>query len=635
MANNGNFSRSAVPLLNSAITLNPLGPERTLSKDASQPDWPGPEAGQGEAPAQPARRRTWLIALGVLIGAGIIAAVVAGAVVGTRNANANAQNSGAGTSSASASPTQSSAATASSASATATLTSTASASPSITPVPVNPNDRAGYRTALRRCLSPAFNSSELVDPSNPNFSTLEAGFNSYWSDLSEPLLILLPNSNAQIAAAILCARTVQANGVATPIVARGGGHSYEGYSLVKDGIVVDMRVMNSVKIVDQANRIVDIGAGAWLGSVYYQLLTSSGWVLPGGDCPSVGIGGHSLGGGYGVLSRKWGLVSDTLVEIELVDYQGKVLIASETSEPDLFYALRGAGAGSYGIVTRFRAKAVPIAPLLSKVVWTWPAERAVEAIDTIVAYASSWPADVTPIFYVDNSGSVMLTGYCACAAKDYPLAAIEANLANMTRDGPTEYSNYLSMLYPGQTDFSVFLSKSYVDSQATGWSNNNYFKAKSYYFSKTNFGTNLGAKALLDGLRSAPAAIRSATWFQLDGYGARISTCGAPDGPTYTADQAACSSKTAFIHRDPTIVNAQMYTSWNDPGQSNGAIDFMTQWGKMVEPYSTGRSYQNYIDNQISLQRYYGAAYSRLQRIKADYDPENVFRFAQSIPTAA
>lgn len=579
---------------------------------------------QGTDASSKSKKKPWLIALGVLLAAGAIAGIIAGAVVGTRNNSSNNNNV---------------VPTSTSTTFTATATATSSAlGPTPTPQNIDVNtNRTAFKSALQACMKPWYpNSSYLVDPEDPNFSALAVDFNAYWDDKREPILVALPATADQVAGAVLCARAV---GPKTQIVARGGGHSYEAYSLAKDGLVVDLRRMAYINFVDEAKGIVDVGAGYWLGAVY-ELLLQKGWVLPGGDCPSVGIGGHALGGGFGLLSRKWGIVSDTILEMDMVDATGKLLTLSETSNPDLFYAMRGAGQGSYGIVTRFRVQAVPIAPLLSSAVWVFAPADAERLIDAVVQHGPTWPENVTTVFYVDNDGSVQLSAFNYGPSSTFPLAIIEADilLPNLTtpanRTGPTEYNNYLQMMYPTMTDFSVLLNKSYVDSVQNGWASDFNFKAKSYYLQPSSFGTGQGSKALLDGLRAAPEPIRASTWFQVDPYGGRISTCGAPGGPTHTADPIACANKTAFIHREPTISNLQMYTSWSFSNVSNIALEYMKVWGDQVKPWSNGQSYQNYIDDQTGLENYFGGALSKLIQVKGQVDPANVFRFQQSIPVA-
>ncbi|KAI9026232.1 hypothetical protein DFJ74DRAFT_604789 [Hyaloraphidium curvatum] len=569
-----------------------------------------------DAAAPPKQRRIWPWVLGGVLGAAAIAGIVAGAVVGTQNAKA---------ASAVKTPTPT---------ATATPTSSFIATP--TPFPVSFANRTSHRLAVIGCLARYFPSSRIVDPSDPNFDALAEDFNSYWNAINEPLVIVLPVDPSEVGGAVLCARAVGPN---TPIVPRSGGHSYEGYSLARDGIVVDLRRMSDVRVVNDAERIVDIGGGAWLGKVYYELLRSRGWVLPGGDCPSVGIGGHAQGGGFGVISRKWGLVVDTMVQVQMVDAAGKVVNASADENPELFWAVRGGGGGNFGIVTRFRAKAVPITPTVSSAVWSFPSANAVPAIDALVRTGWTWTENVTTTFYVDNQGSVSLTAFFSGPAADFPIAEIDASFPglNATRSGPNEYNGtfaYLQMLYPDMSNFALLTDKRYVDSARMGWTNDNYFKAKSFYFAQPSFGTSQGSAALLDGLRAAPDPIRQATWFQLDSYGGRIATCGAPGYPIYTANASQCQQSTAFVHRAPDLVNVQMYTSWNNDSFSSLALDYMRAWGDRVAPWSTGLAYQNYIDNDLgtNLTAYYGGALPALGQVKGRWDPSNVFRFAQSIP---
>src|SRR5205823_9473880 len=133
-----------------------------------------------------------------------------------------------------------------------------------------------------------------------------------------------------------------------PIVARSGGHSYGGYSTVANGVVVDLARLKSV-VVSQGRALV--GAGARLGNIY-NALGARGLAIPAGTCPSVGIGGHALGGGFGLASRAWGLASDNLVSVQIVTADGKVLVADATHHPDLYSACRGGGGGNFGIATR-------------------------------------------------------------------------------------------------------------------------------------------------------------------------------------------------------------------------------------------------------------------------------------------
>ncbi|WP_367115132.1 FAD-binding oxidoreductase [Actinophytocola sp.] len=146
-----------------------------------------------------------------------------------------------------------------------------------------------------------------------------------------------------------------------PIAARSGGHSYAGYSSPDNALVVDLHPMSGVDT--SPDGVAVIGAGTRLIDVYAGL-AEAGRCLPAGSCPTVGIGGLTLGGGIGVLARKYGLTCDQLVSAQVVTADGRLVTASADAEPDLFWALRGGGGGNFGIVTSFTFATAP-APALT------------------------------------------------------------------------------------------------------------------------------------------------------------------------------------------------------------------------------------------------------------------------------
>ncbi|MCP4834224.1 MAG: FAD-dependent oxidoreductase, partial [Phycisphaera sp.] len=152
---------------------------------------------------------------------------------------------------------------------------------------------------------------------------------------------------------------------------RSGGHSYGGYSTA-DTLVLDLRDMKEV--VSQADGIAQVGAGATLGEVARRLHCDGDLRLPSGSCPSVGISGLTLVGGHGAMTNRWGLTLDRLVAAEIVLADGSIVICSDRSDSDLFWALRGGGSGSYGVVTRLWYDAIPWATSWQAIVrWNWNA----------------------------------------------------------------------------------------------------------------------------------------------------------------------------------------------------------------------------------------------------------------------
>jgi FAD/FMN-containing dehydrogenase len=146
-----------------------------------------------------------------------------------------------------------------------------------------------------------------------------------------------------------------------PFAVRCGGHSYEGLSQ-SSSVVIDTRLLNSLTA-DAQMKTATVGAGASLGQLY-QVIAPRGFAFPGGSCPTVGVSGHLLGGGYGYLARPFGLACDNVLSIDLVDPQGNQVHADAQENPDLFWACRGGGGGTFGIATRYELRLIPLTKVL-------------------------------------------------------------------------------------------------------------------------------------------------------------------------------------------------------------------------------------------------------------------------------
>ena len=174
------------------------------------------------------------------------------------------------------------------------------------------------------------------------------------------------------------------------MVPRGGGHCFAGRSSTT-GLVLDLGRLRAVQV-DRAGRAT-VGAGARLAQVYASLQVH-GRTLPAGCGPTVGITGLTLGGGIGLLGRRFGLTCDHLVAAEVVLADGRVVRCDERTQPDLFWALRGAGGGQFGIVTRLVLETVQV-PQATRVDLRWRAEDAEQVITAWQAWAPDADPDVT------------------------------------------------------------------------------------------------------------------------------------------------------------------------------------------------------------------------------------------------
>lgn len=135
---------------------------------------------------------------------------------------------------------------------------------------------------------------------------------------------------------------------------RSGGHNYEGYSTGNDVVVIDISKMNNANINYEENTVTV--KGGIKNTQLYNYISNQGYPFPGGTCPTVGVSGYALGGGWGYSARKFGLGCDSLIEIEMVNYKGKIIKANKYFNKDLFWALRGAGGGNFGVMTSMKFK---------------------------------------------------------------------------------------------------------------------------------------------------------------------------------------------------------------------------------------------------------------------------------------
>src|ERR671910_1891874 len=170
--------------------------------------------------------------------------------------------------------------------------------------------------------------------------------------------------------------------------ARGGGHSFAGHSSTR-GVVIDVSPMRAVSVDGED---VTVAAGARLGDVY-DALAKYKLAIPAGTCPPVGIAGFTLGGGLGILGRKYGVLSDRLIRAEIVLADGRVVEADEHHHEDLFWALRGAGGGNFGVVTSFELRTVP-APNVTNFHLTWAYANTGAVIDAWQRWAPNAPNEL-------------------------------------------------------------------------------------------------------------------------------------------------------------------------------------------------------------------------------------------------
>jgi FAD/FMN-containing dehydrogenase len=413
-----------------------------------------------------------------------------------------------------------------------------------------------------------------------------------------PALRAVCNTEQAVAAVLAW---IRGNGL--PFAVRSGGHSYEGFSQSVN-VVIDTRRIAGVTL-DTAGETVTVGAGASLGTVY-EALQDSGFAFSAGSCPTVGVADHALGGGFGLLGRIYGLTCDNLLSVRFVNADSQVLTADAQHEPNLFWACRGGGGGSFGIATEFSFRVQSLTGVLVfGVTWRLAKAKAFRLFKAWQQWAPVAPNAITSIMKVGSRPDGKLSLRCIGQS-----TGSEPALRN-------ELSGLLAIAQPFSSlniqSLSVFEA---VDHFSGGWAyETNYFKAKSDYV--VNGLSDDGIGALMQALRGAPAGQIVAL---CDAYGGAVATVAASD--------------TAFAHRDAQTFCIQYFTSWTSASSTAQRLANISNVYAAMRPHVPGACYVNYCDLDVPDfgTSYWGANLSRLRQIKSQYDPGNIFRHAQSVP---
>lgn len=367
-----------------------------------------------------------------------------------------------------------------------------------------------------------------------------------------------------------------------PVAARSGGHSYAGYSTPDNGLVVDLAGLSYVRVDGQK---AIIGGGARMYDIY-EALGAAGRALPAGTCRSVGIGGLALGGGISVISRKYGLTCDHLIEARIVTPDGILRTASEESEPDLFWALKGGGGGNFGIVTEFTFSTDP-APDLVVFGLDHPAGTAADVTDAWQEWMADAPDELWSSLRVDSGPKSVpsVKGTYAGTAKD--LRRLLDRMPPAARE--VEEMTYLQAMrhYAGPED-----------------------SGEPYVASSRMLHAHVPGSKLADLMDGQPPAM-----IQFDSFGGAIERV-APDA-------------TAFPHRDATA-SAQIFVNLGDLTEDR-ARALLAGVRDGLGAGTTG--YVNYIDPEMPdwPTAYYGRNLARLREVANRYDPDRVLAFPQGL----
>jgi FAD/FMN-containing dehydrogenase len=412
----------------------------------------------------------------------------------------------------------------------------------------------------------------------------------------------------------------RAHGV--PFTARAGGHSYAGYSTIT-GLVIDVTTMNQVAA---AAGTATIGAGARLIDVYSSL-NGQGVSIPGGSCPTVGIAGLALGGGIGVVGRQHGLTCDAVSEVSVVTADSRLVRASATENDDLFWACRGGGGGNFGVVTGFGFDTFPVGDVaLFTLRFPWAAAR--QVLPAWMRWIDGAPDELWSNCIIAAGGggnpSISIGGIWTGAQSG--VAPLIARL--LTQTGTTPTTNFVETI--------PLAHAMYVEAGCAQLSQNACHLPSENPQGQLPRGLSVAASSFVDrplsdagvaavttGIEQRGAENKSGA-IAFDSYGGAINRV-----PT---------AATAFVHRN-SLCCAQYSVSFAS-GESAAAVAehraWLEQYGRALQPYVSAAAYQNYIDPTLTdwSHAYYGTNLARLQRVKQQWDPDDAFHFAQSIPLA-
>jgi FAD/FMN-containing dehydrogenase len=444
---------------------------------------------------------------------------------------------------------------------------------------------------------------DLLQPGDPGYDDARRSFNGTIDH--RPAALVRCRSVEDVVAAVRAARD---SGLS--IAVRGGGHGVAGHCVAEGSLVVDLREMRSVSV-DPTARVARAGGGCQWEDVD-RAAFAHGLAVTGGTFWDTGIGGLTLGGGLGFLMGTAGLTCDNLVGATVVTATGDTVRAGEDGDPELLWALRGGG-GNFGVVTEFTYRLHPVGPFTMGRVLV-PLEPDGATVLALAAELAASGPDELVMFVIGPSG-------------------LDAE-GNELEPGSVRYVVRLDLMFQGAAEdleplvapfralsaaTVVLTPGTYLDVQAgplLPFGLRNYWKG---HFVRALDGPTI--EAALEAMTTVPGPFSILLMEAITGQARREPQGGA-----------------AFGQRAATW-NVSALGIWEDPAADDAHIGWVRRFVDRIRPGSlTGAGYGNYSSADESAERIRAAygddRFARLQRIKARYDPENVFRFNHNIPPA-
>ncbi|XP_027345475.1 berberine bridge enzyme-like 21 [Abrus precatorius] len=452
----------------------------------------------------------------------------------------------------------------------------------------------------------------------------------------KPLLIVTPSHEYQVQATVVCAKSI---GVQLKI--RSGGHDFEGLSYVSEVpfMILDMFHFQNITV-DIKNEIAEVQAGASLGQVYHRIWEKSNvHGFPAGVCPTVGVGGHFSGGGYGNMLRKYGLSVDNIVDAKIVDVKGRILDKSTMGE-DLFWAIKGGGGASFGVILSYTVNLVPV----PEKVTLFHVDKTLEQNATDLVF--QWQ-QVAP--YIDDRLFMRLVLQPVSSKVIKGQKTIIASVEALFLGGANELVTLLEKEFP-----LLGLKKEncnemrWIDS-VLWWANFNDGSSLDALLDRNHYKVHFDKKK--SDYVQTPISKDGLKWIWKKMI--ELGKVGLVFNPYGGKMNEVPFDATPFPHRKGNLYKLQYSVSWQEPAAA-AEKNFMGQI-RMLYSYMTPfvsknprSAYFNYRDLDIGINRhgmdsyeegevygikYFNKNFERLVKVKSAIDPDNFFWNEQSIPT--
>ncbi|XP_007214414.2 berberine bridge enzyme-like 8 [Prunus persica] len=446
----------------------------------------------------------------------------------------------------------------------------------------------------------------------------------------KPEAIITPFKHSHVQAAVICSKK---EGI--QIRTRSGGHDYEGLSYVSIApfILIDLFELRSIDI-DIENEIAWVESGATLGELYYAIAQKSKvHGFPAGTCPTVGVGGHISGGGYGSLFRKYGMAADHVLDAKIVDVNGRILDRKSMGE-DLFWAIRGGGGASFGVILSWKLGLVPVPPIVTTYVESKTMEEGATKLLSKCQTIADWMPEgyflrvVTGVTNGTDGGKTIEAEFSFLFLETYEelLPWMKENFPefNLSRSAFTEMSWIQSILYSASysiNDTEALLNRSQ--------------QSRSFFKGKSDYVTEPISEAGMEGLYQ--------TMFQLDASTVILTPFGG-------IMSEISESEIPFPHRKGILYEIQYFVTWDDDTESEKDVSWTRLAYGYMAPYvskSPRGAYLNSRDLDLGINKdantsyaeasiwglsYFKNNFRRLAQVKTVVDPGNFFRNEQSIP---